>query len=130
MLGGFFFETQENGYQKLIEKLTFEYAEHYKALNFREDEDIGGYEESWDMEGTLILQNIYSLEELKNIAKEKVPVLLVFGNGFAFWVTIREIEIESTRFLRTGEQLKRDFKVKLKRYYYEQSIFSQIFSAF
>ena len=130
MLGNFTFEIQKNGYQELKEKLSFNYAEHQKALGFRSDEKVGKYEEEFEMSGTLILQKTDSLESLKNVGKEGKPVLLAFGSGHAYWVTIREIEIESSRFLDTGESLKRKFKVTLKRYYYEQSIFSKIFSAF
>lgn len=130
MVGGFTFEIQNNGYQELVEKLTIPYAEHEKALGFRSDEKIGKYSEEFEMSGTLILQRTDSLEDLKKIGKDGKPVLLVFGSGLAYWVTIRDIEIKSTRFLKSGEQLKRKFKVTLKRYYYEQSIFSRIFSAF
>ena len=124
------FEVNKDGYQSLKEKVTFDYAEHEKALGFREDEKVGKHAEDFELSGTLILQKEDSLEELKNIGKEGEPVLLAFGSGHAYWVTIREMEIERSRFLGTGEALKRKFKVILRRYYYEQSVFSQIFSAF
>lgn len=130
LLGNFTFETQDNGFQDIKEKLSFKYAEHEKALGFRSDEKIGKYSEEFELSGTLILQKIDSLENLKQLGKDGKPVLLVFGSGHAYWVTIRDMEVDSSRFLNTGEALKRKFKVTLKRYYYEQSVFSKIFSAF
>jgi len=130
LLGNFTFETQDNGFQDIKEKLSFKYAEHEKALGFRSDEKVGKYSEEFELSGTLILQKIDSLENLKQLGKDGKPVLLVFGSGHAYWVTIRDMEVDSSRFLNTGEALKRKFKVTLKRYYYEQSVFSKIFSAF
>jgi len=129
MLGGFFFEIQNNGYQKLKETLECDYAVHEKALGFMEQEDVGAYKEVFEMDGTLILQNIYSLELLKLLAKNKKPILLVFPTGFCYWVTIEKIVIESSRFLTGGAALKRKFNVTLKRYYYADSILSQILNA-
>ena len=130
LLGTFTFETQKNGFQEIKEKLSFKYVEHEKALGFRSDEKVGKYDEEFILSGTLILQKTDSLEPLKQLGKDGVPVLLVFGSGNAYWVTLRDMELDSTRFLTTGEALKRKFKVTVKRYYYEQSIFSKIFSAF
>jgi len=130
LLGNFTFKTQDNGFQDIKEKLSFKYAEHEKSLGFRSDEKVGKYSEEFELSGTLILQKTDSLENLKQLGKDGNPVLLVFGSGHAYWVTIRDMEIDSSRFLNTGEALKRKFKVTLKRYYYEQSVFSKIFSAF
>jgi len=130
MLGGFFFEIQSNGYQKLTEELDIDYAQHEKALGFVEDEAIGQYRETFTMSGTIILQNQYSLELLKLLAKNKKPVLLLFPSGFCYWVKIHKIEIEGSRFVWGGAPLKRIFTVKLKRHYYDDSIFSQILNAF
>ena len=128
MLGGFFFEIQSNGYQKLKETLECDYAVHEKALNFREQEAVGAYKEEFEMDGTLILQSIYSLELLKLLAKKKKPVLLVLPSGFCYWVTIEKLVVDSSRFLNGGAALKRKFNVILKRYYYADSILSQIFN--
>jgi len=129
MLGGFYFEVNKNGFQDFNEKLKLTYAKHRKAQNFIQHEAIGKYEECFSMKGTLILQDIHSLDSLKDLAKTKVPVLLVLGSGFAYWVIIDAIEVESSRFLVGGAALKRKFTVNLERYYYEQSIFSSFFSA-
>ena len=126
MLGMHFFEIQKNGYKTLTESLKFSYAEHQKALGFNGTEAIGQYTHSFNMEGTLILQNVSSLELLKYQAKAKVPLLLVFGSGMCYWVTIREIDIDYTRFLTNGSSLKREFKIQLERYYFDTGILGKI----
>jgi len=119
MLGDFFFEINKNAYQELSEILSFNWAEHPRALDNTHYEAVGGTDERFSMSGTLILENIHSLEALKDIGRNQQPILLVFGTGFAYWVIMRELEIDYTRFITGGSALKRNFTVQLTRYYHD-----------
>jgi len=116
LLGTFKFEIKDTAYQRLSEKIEYEWAEHKRALSFVGHENVGAYKQSFDIQGTLILKNAYSLEELKTLASFKKPLPLVFGTGFCYWVIIENIEIDHSRFIPSGGAIKRDFRVSLRRY--------------
>lgn len=126
MLGPFFFEINKTDYQELSETLTFQYAEHKRALSYTHTEATGEFTNSFDLAGTLILKDVYSLEKFKALGKLKLPTPLVFETGFFYWVTIREITIKSSRFTQSGAPLKREFTIKLERKFFDAGILSTV----
>jgi len=122
MLGDFFFTTNDIGYQRVYEHFTFSYAEHPKAQGATHYEPVGEVEHHIELEGDIVLKPDNSLDAIKSMGEAKKPVLLVFGTGYAFWVKIQHLEIDSTRFIPSGSALKREFKVRLTRVYHGNDI--------
>lgn len=118
LLDIYIFESNKNGYQKLTEKLHCNYESIKRLGNNPKIQSVGGYQESWDLEGTLILKNIYTLTPLKLLAKLKKPITLILPNDIMIYrVVITDIDIEKDIFLKGGEEVRKKFKVNLERYY-------------
>ena len=119
MLGDFMFEMGKTQFDQLNEEINFKWAKHERVQNYVHHVPTGEHEHLIQVSGKLILQNIGSLDRFIAIAKEKRAVLLTFGSGVAYWVTIHKINTSKQRFLPTGESLKGEFSAELERYFYD-----------
>ena len=121
-LGDFFFTFEENSFDTISERLKFNFAEHKKAQGHTEYEDVNREENDIYIRGKLILKPHNSLEHLKELGSSKKPLLLVFLSGYAYWVKVREMEIDYSRFVSGGKAIKREFNVHLTRVKYDDII--------
>lgn len=117
-LGEYVFEMNQTAYQETVERIRVNWARHRRVEGYLHHVAVGKSEESIELTGKIILKNITALDELKDLVRQQKPVVLAFGNGYAYWVILNDLEIESSRFLKSGEALKREFSVNLERYYF------------
>ena len=116
-LGGFVFEVGKTEYEKIGKTLKLHYAKHSCIGKNPFYQAIGGYEESFSIEGKLVAKSNRSLKKLEDIAKAKKAVRLTLGSGESLKVTIQSISEARNYFLRDGHYVKNDFKISLEAYY-------------
>lgn len=128
LLDFYVFEWNTNGYQKLTNKLHCNYESIKRIGNNPKHQSVNGYDESWDLEGTLILKGLYTLDPLKILAKLKKPVTLILPNDpLIYRVVIVDIEISKDIFMKHGEEVRKKFKVNLERYYGDNEYLFNLF---
>ena len=116
-LGGFTFEIGKTEFEKLGKKMQFHFAKHSRIGANPSYQALGGYEESFSIEGKLIAKSNQSLKKLEDIAKKKNPVRLTLGSGESLKVLIDAVDEARSMFLKDGHYIKNDFKISLKAYY-------------
>jgi len=116
-LGGFIFEINKTSFEKLNRNLKFNYAKRDRLSINPTYQSIKGFEEDIDISGKLISKTNSSLKKLEDIAKAKLPVRLTLGSGESLKVLIESISETRSMFIKTGNFIQDDFKIKLKAYY-------------
>jgi len=117
MIDTFEFEMNKNQLDSISHMIDFDYAESKRLGNHPKLQAVGKSSESFTFAGTLIMQKVTALDELKKIGEAKKPVVLSFVNASAIQVVIKSIRMDKSDFLRSGEFLKQGFTVELRRWY-------------
>lgn len=113
-IGDYVFEINGTSFESLERILSFKFATHERLGNFNLYQDIGKYEDSISIKGTLIVKKQSQLDNFETMAKKKLPVTMVFVNGIAFSVLILEIKRVMNSFLKDGLFLKQTYTIALQ----------------
>jgi len=113
-IGDYIFEINGTSFESLERTLSFKFATHERLGNFNLYQDIGKYEDSISIKGTLIVKKQSQLDNFETMATKKLPVTMVFVNGVAFSVLILEIKRVMNSFLKDGLFLKQTYTIALQ----------------
>ena len=117
MIDKFKFEMNKNQLDAISHVIDFTWAESKRIGNNPKYQAVGKSIENFTFSGTLIMQKVTAVDELIVIAEKKEPVILTFINASSIQVIIENISMNKSLFLNSGEFLKQEFTVKIKRWY-------------
>jgi len=115
-LGGFIFKLKETEYDKLTQKLLFNWAKRDRIGKNPTYHSVRGWEEEYEFNGHLVTRPDGSLDPLISIAKAKKPVQLTFASGVSLKVIVKELQQTKKTFMDNGKAVFIEFKVKVSRY--------------
>ena len=118
LIGDYKFEMNGTNVEKIKESYTFGWSRADRLYNNPLHMKKGAYAKSITISGTLIMKKINILDGLINLAKTKTPVSLVIeGSSDTHHVVILSIDIDKDTFLHTGEEMRKNFSMKVEEYY-------------
>ena len=112
-IGDYIFEINDTNFDKLKRSINFNFTSSQRLGNFDSWQSVGKYEETIDIDGTLIAKSQTILKSFEYMAREKKPVTMVFSNGTCLTVIILDLKIDQSSFLKDGAFLKQTYKIKL-----------------
>lgn len=112
-IGDYLFEVNNTSFDKLKRKVSFGFTAQKRLGNFDGWQDVGKYEETIDINGTLIAKSQTQLKDFELMAREKQPVTMAFTNGTCLTVIILDLEAEQNSFLKDGAFLRQTYKIGL-----------------
>ena len=111
-IGNFKFEINETAYEKLSRSINYKFNSTQRLGNFDNWQSVGKYEETINLEGTLILKSQEQLKDFETMAKEKQ--VQRFGTAkISKQVIILNLELDRSNFLNDGQFLKQSFKISM-----------------
>lgn len=112
-IGDYLFEVNDTSFNKLKRKVSFGFTAQKRLGNFDGWQGVGKYEETIDIDGTLIAKSQTQLKDFELMAREKQPVTMAFTNGTCLTVIILDLEAEQNTFLKDGAFLRQTYKIGL-----------------
>lgn len=117
-LGDFKFEIDGLGYETLKRKLSFSFQKNDLLSDFPNHQAMGRWDESIDLDGSIILKKRDQVNQLLEMAKKKRPQLFVTGYGEIFGkFLIKDIDLKQSYFIQNGLYLRQDFSISMERYH-------------
>lgn len=113
IIGDYKFEINETTFDKLKSKMAFNFSTNHRLGNFDEYQNVGKYEESIEITGTLIAKSQKQLLSFESMAKQKNPVTFATGDIIKT-VLIFQLEREKSNFLKDGSFVKQAYKMVLQ----------------
>lgn len=111
-IGNFKFEINETAYEKLSRSINYKFNSTQRLGSFDNWQSVGKYEETINLEGTLILKSQEQLKDFETMAKEKK--VQRFGTAkISKQVIILNLELDRSNFLNDGQFLKQSFKISM-----------------
>ena len=87
-IGDFLFEIDKTSFSKLSRKVSFGFTSQKRLGNFDNWQDVGKYEETIDIDGTLIAKSQTQLKDFVTMARLKQPQTMAFTNGTCLTILI------------------------------------------
>lgn len=112
LIGDYKFEINKTNFEKLRRNISFGFTSSQRLGNFKKWQSVGKYEETIDIDGTLITKSQSQLKAFEYMAREKKPVTMIF-NGVSITVIILNLDTDQSLFLKDGAFLKQTYKIKL-----------------
>jgi len=112
-IGDYVFEINETNFEKLKRKVVFNFKQNNRLGNFSSWQGIGKYEETININGTLIAKSQTQLKDFELMAREKKPQTMAFTDGTCLTVLILDLEAEQSGFLKDGAFLRQTYKISL-----------------
>lgn len=112
-IGDYLFEINDTNFNKLSRKVNFGFTAQKRLGNFDGWQGVGKYEETINIDGTLIAKSQTQLKDFELMAREKLPATMAFTNGTCLTVIILDFENERNTFLKDGSFLRQTYKISL-----------------
>lgn len=112
-IGDYLFEINKTNFEKLKRSVTFNFTSTQRLGNFASWQSVGKYEETINIDGTLIAKSQEQLKTFELMARDKKPVTMAFTNGTCLTVVILSLQIDQSAFLKDGAFLKQVYKISL-----------------
>lgn len=116
MIDKYKFKMTKTQLDTISEELDFGIVSSFRLGNYPKHQASSKGKESFSLAGTLIMQSIKELEELKDLGRDQNPVVLSLPSLPTIKVMIMSLSASKTTFLNTGEHLEQSFTLKLERY--------------
>lgn len=112
-IGDYLFEINKTNFDKLKRSLNFNFTSTQRLGNFSSWQSVGKYEETINIDGTLIAKSQEQLKAFELMARDKKPLTMAFTNGTCLTVLILSLELDQSSFLKDGAFLRQIYKISL-----------------
>ena len=116
MLDQYMFKMTKTQLESIQEEIDFGIVSSFRIGNYPKHQASSKGKESFTLAGTLIMQSIKELEELKELGRKQEPVVLSLPSLPTIQVMMMSLSASKLNFLNTGEHLEQGFTLKLERY--------------
>ena len=112
-IGDYLFEINQTNFDKLKRSINFNFTSTQRLGNFSSWQSVGKYEETINIDGTLIAKSQEQLKAFELMARDKKPLTMAFTNGTCLTVLILSLELDQSAFLKDGAFLRQTYKISL-----------------
>lgn len=112
-IGDYLFEINQTNFDKLKRSINFNFTSTQRLGNFSSWQSVGKYEETINIDGTLIAKSQEQLKAFELMARDKKPLTMAFTNGTCLTVLILNLELDQSAFLKDGAFLRQTYKISL-----------------